>query len=221
MSKKLLFFLSVLAVGCLGGFLGNRFFWSKANSPVTVTERNEVFIQENQALVEAINKVGPAVINVKTRLSNGNLLQGSALVLTNDGLAVTLAELIPPGQKFTFSSGEESLVYQVLKRDAKLNLALVKLEKMGWPAIGFSESNPALGQRIFLLAAATSGLIVDEGIVRSLSATGFEISIVGEAGFSAGPLFDAAGNFEGLSLTSSVRPVKVVPASEIKSFIGF
>lgn len=71
-------------------------------SPVYVTERKEVTIEENTALQDAVEKTEKIVVGVKTKLNSGKVLEGSGFIVTADGLIVTLNELVPQGSVFTF-----------------------------------------------------------------------------------------------------------------------
>ena len=194
-------------------------------SPVYVTERKEVKIQENVALSEAVEKTAKAVVGVKTRLADNTLLEGTGVALTNDGLIVTLAELIPAKNKFAFFVEQESKSYQVLKR-SELNLALIKLEADNLPAIGLADFEKLkLGQRVFLVGYRfgdkQSQKVVNEGIIRSLAEDKVETTIFEESFSRGSPLFDIEGNLVGLTFVDKNGLVSAIPVSRIKQFVGF
>jgi len=193
-------------------------------SPVYVTERKEVKIQENVALSEAVEKTAKAVVGVKTRLADNTLLEGTGVALTNDGLIVTLAELIPAKNKFAFFVEQESKSYQVLKR-SELNLALIKLEADDLPAIGLADFEKLkLGQRVFLVGyrfGQPNQKVVNEGIIRSLSEDRVETNIFEEPFFQGSPLFDIEGNLIGLTSLMKNGRVQAIPISSIRVFTGF
>ncbi|MBI2041461.1 MAG: serine protease [Candidatus Nealsonbacteria bacterium] len=156
MSKNILKILAVFIFGTAGGVFADRvlspYFFPKQN-PVYITERKEItnYIQENVALREVAEKAAKTVVAVKSKDKDGAILEGSGLIVTNDGFLVTLAELLPQGSNFAFYAGEKWPNYQVLKRDLKNNLALVKVEGQGLPTAGFADlENMKIGERVFL-----------------------------------------------------------------------
>ena len=141
-------------IGMVGGIFADQIFWPYfverplfyqyrlEKSPVYVTERKEVIIQENTALKEAIEKVEKSVVGVKTQTKAGEVLEGSGLIVTSDGLMITLAELVPQDSFFSFFvDGTPHQINgggQILKRDLKDNLALVKIEETNLPTVSFA-----------------------------------------------------------------------------------
>ena len=215
--KSLLYFLFIFVSGMLGGVLAGQIFFK---APVTVTERQEVKIQENTALQEAVAKVSKSVVGVKTAGS----LEGSAMIMTNDGLIVTLSDLLPPGEKFSFWYENAAQSYQVLKRDAQANLALVKMDKGGLSTTGLADFETLkLGQRVFLVGYdfKTNGYLVNEGIIRKLGSGVLQTTIVEKASLQGSPVFDVEGNLVGLAVIGKDGLVSAVPVSEIKAFVGF
>jgi len=153
MSKNILKIVCFFVVGMVGGIFADQIFWPYfiekplfheyrlEQSPVYVTERKEVIIQENTALQQAIEKVDKTVVGVKTETKTGEILEGTGLSVTSDGLVVTLAELVPQGSVFAFFVDGKAVSYQVLKRDAATNLALVKLGEAKLPTVVFADLN--------------------------------------------------------------------------------
>jgi len=113
MSKNILKIVAFFIIGTVGGIFADQILWPYfiekplfyqyrlEQSPVYVTERKEVTIQENTALKEAIEKVEKTVVGVRTQTKEEKILEGSGLIVTSDGLIVTLAELVPPGSLFS------------------------------------------------------------------------------------------------------------------------
>ena len=114
MRKILLEILVIFIIGICGGIFADQILWPYfvekplfhqyrlEQSPVYITERKEFIIQENVALQNAIEKVANTVIGVRTKTATGKVLEGSGLILTSDGLLVTLADLVPQGSDFEF-----------------------------------------------------------------------------------------------------------------------
>ena len=231
--KKLLFkFIAIFIVGMAGGVFADQFFlpyfMGSQQAPVYVTERKEItnYVQENVALREVIEKVDKTVIGVRTKTEDGIALLGSGLIVTNDGLLVTLADLAPQGSNFAFFAEGAWPNYQILKRDFKNNLALVKIEKGGLNTAGFADLEKIiLGERVFLVAmdfsSSTPSLVVNEGIIRSFSDNLIQTSMFDSPLIAGSPLFNIEGKVVGLSIAGSDGRVSAIPANIIRRFTGF
>lgn len=198
--------------------------------PVYITEKKEVYIQENTALENAIEKVQKMVIGVKTKTADGKTVEGSGLIVTSDGLAVTLAELVPQGASFGFFVEDKAVSYQILKRDLTNNLVLIKLEKNNLPTASFADlTKMKLGERVFLIGntfqAATSTTykltpFVNEGIIQSFNENLITTNIFNQSLISGSPLFDIEGAVLGINTIDASGKIIAIPVSKIKTFIG-
>lgn len=236
MAKSFLKILAILVIGAAGGVFADRFlsFWEKdSTAPVYVTEQKEtkVYVQENTAIRDAVQDVLPAVVGVKTTTSAGESLLGSGIVLTADGLVVTLASLVPQGSQFAFFVDGEWSNFQILKRDMQSDLALIKLERSGLKTRGFADDEKIkLAEPVFLVGndffdvvstTISPKNIVNAGIV-SAKITGFIKTNIFDKSFMAGsPLFNIEGKVVGLAEIGDDGRVFAVPASVIRTFTGF
>ena len=226
MKKKVLQILAIFVVGILGGLFANQFIWPYfIERPVYVTERKEIIIEENTALKNAVEKVEKTVVGIKTT-SKEKILNGSAMVLTSDGLIVTLAELVPQGSEFLFFVEGEPSSYQILKRDLTNNLALIKLEQNNLPTVGFADLNKIkTGERIFLIGTVygvkefTRG--VNEGVVSYFDENLISTNILERSTMAGSPLFNIKGEFLGLAIIDYWGIVGIVPVDIIRTFAGF
>lgn len=241
MFKKILKILGFFAVGMIGGIFAEQVLWPYfverpflnqygLEQPVYVTERKEVYIQENTALENAIEKVGKMVIGVKTKTAEEKVLEGSGLIVTSDGLAVTLAELVPQGANFGFFVEGKPVSYQILKRDLKNNLALIKIGETNLPTASFADlTKIKLGERVFLVGnifetATTTGYkltsFADEGIIQSFDEDSIATNIFSQNLISGSPLFDIEGAVLGINTIDNEGKITSIPVSKIKTFIG-
>jgi S1-C subfamily serine protease len=241
MLKNILKILIVFVIGTVGGIFAEQILWPYfierplfykyrlEQSPIYVTERKEITIQENTALKQAIEKVEKAVIGIKSETKAGKILQGSGLIVTSDGLIVTLAELLPQGSDFYFFVDGKPASYQILKRDLKENLALVKIEESNLTTTGLADfERIKLGERVFLMAnvlpsskGAAVQKIVNEGIIKSFDENLIQTNIFEQTNIQASPLFDIEGNLVGLTLMGSNGEITAIPIYKIRNFIGF
>jgi len=235
--KWVLKVLAIFILGIFGGIFADQILWPYfverplfyqyrlEKNPIYVTERKEITIQENTALKNAIEKVEKVVIGIKTETKQGKTLEGSGLILTSDGLIVTLADLVPQGSNFSFFVEGKLVPFQILKRDLKENLALIKIEAGNLPTVSFFNFEKLkLGERVFLVGIVqppNGGWVVNEGIVKSFDDEKIETNIFEKENLSGSPLFDIEGNVLGLNEIDSQGKVIAIPISKIKSFAGF
>ncbi len=237
MLKNALKIFGLFILGIIGGIFGSQILWPLLverplflkyrleQTPIYVTERKEIKIQENVALKEAIERVERAVILLRTKTKDGKILEGSGLILTSDGIIVTLSDLVPQGASFSFFVEGEIVNFQILKRDKNQNLALIKVEKRNLKPVGFLNLEKLkLGERVFLVGKVLRGgkieTIVNEGIVKNFNEEKIETNMREEQNLAGSPLFDIEGNLVGLCQIEKDGKVIALPNSKIKSFSG-
>ena len=241
MLKNIFKIIAIFLLGIFGGIFADQILWPYfverplfyqyrlEQSPVYVTEIKEITIQENVALENAIEKVEKVVIGVRAETKGGKILEGSGLIVTADGLLVTLAELVPQGSNFSFFIEGQPANFQILKRDLKENLALVKIEKTNLPTVSFADLEKLkLGERVFLVGVifdtqkiTPPGRVVNEGIVKSFSQDFIKTNIFEKNILKGSPLFNIEGEVLGINEIDSEGNIIAIPISKIKSFAGF
>ena len=227
--KKLLPIIVIFVVGMVGGIFSGQIFWpyfverplfyqyGLDKGPVYLTEVKEIYIQENVALVEAIKNVEETVVRIEVRTKAGKILKGTGFIVTSDGLMVTLAEFVPQGHDFDFFIGNESFSFQILKRDLKENLALVKLSSPILKTTGFADLEKLeIGERVFLLGPK----VVNEGIIRSFNQNLIQTNMIEDSSLSGSPIFNIKGEILGISTINAQGKVSIIPISKIREFIG-
>ena len=233
MKKNILEILAIFIVGTVGGIFADQILWPYfieqplfseyrlEQRPVYVTERKEITIQENVALREAIEKVEGVIVGVRA-----GALNGSGLVITSDGLIVSLANLGILDSDFQcFVEGKE-VSWQILKKDLKNNLALIKVNKTNLKTSGFADLEKIkLGERVFLSGVifekGVPKKVVNEGIIKSFDENSIETNIFEENQVSGAPLFNIEGEVLGLAIIDKAGKVSAIPVSKIKEFAGF
>lgn len=241
MLKNIFKILAIFIIGVVGGIFADQILWpyfierplfyqyELEQLPIYLTEIREIFIQENVALREAIEKIEKVVVGVRTETPAGKILEGSGLVLTSDGLIVTLAELVPRGSDFYFYVDGKWPVYQILKRDLENNLALIKVEDRGLSTAAFADLKKLkLGERVFLVAVTGSDpasleeprLFVNEGIVKSFDENLIQTNIFEAPEIAGSPLFNIEGRVVGLSVVDEEGQVFAIPVTKIRAFTG-
>lgn len=234
--RRLVNIIAIFIVGVAGGIFADQILWpylverplfykyNLEQPPIYVTEKKEIIIRENEALIEAVERVAKSVIGVKTQTKDGKIIEGSGIILTSDGLLVTLSSLLPQGEKFSFYWEGQLLSYEISKRDLKQDLALVKLEANNLPTVSFRESGLKLGERVFLTGAVFNGNIVqklvNEGIIKTFDQDFIKTNIFEAYFLSGSPLFDIEGKFVGLNTVDKQGKVIAIPAAKIRAFAG-
>jgi len=207
----------IILLGALGGTIAWLFVFKNQPASVQLINKEErIYIEENAALVNAIKSVKDSVVVVKTEYKQKEI-QGFGLVLTADGLVVTLAENVPQGSQTSISiRGENNITYQVLKRNLENNLALIKVDRNNLQTKGFFDlSKLETGERIFVLFDG-----VNEGIVKSFNDSLIKTNIIEIETISGAPAFDVKGEVVGIGDKDTNNFVNIIPITKIKSFAG-
>lgn len=239
--KNILKIIGLFILGIVGGIFADQILWPYfierplflryrlEQSPVYITERKEITIQENTALKNAIEKVEKVVVGVKTKTGTGKTLEGSGLIVTSDGLVVTLAELVPQGCDFSFFIDGKAVSFQILKRDLENNLALVKIGIANLPTASFANlQKMKLGERVFLVGVIPSLIkggvpqkMVNEGVVKSFDESYLYTNIFEKISIQGSPLFNIEGEVLGLNTIDKEGKVTAIIITKIKQFAGF
>lgn len=234
--KNILKIIALFAIGMIGGIFADQIFWpylverplfyqyQLKESPVSIIEKKETIIQENTALMEAIEKVENTVMAVRSQNASGTL-EGSGLLVTSDGLMVTLAGLVPQGSSFTFFLNGKAVSFQILKRDLNKNLALVKLGESNLQTVNFANLDETkLGERVFLVGEVfnnkEASKVINEGIIRKFDKDSIETNISEEDVLKGSSLFNIKGEVLGINTINPEGKVVAIPISKIKEFIG-
>ena len=211
-------------LGSVSVFQDFSFFQDYAQRQIVLNPVQRIYIQENKALVKAIERAEKVVVGVRSQTNTGVVLQGSGLVLTSDGLMVTLADLLPRNATYSFWVDNEKVGYEILKRDLINNLALVKIEKTDLPIVGFAETeNLKKGQPVFLIGTVFSGekevKMVNQGLIRYLD-PGFIRTNMSDS-LKGSVLFDFETNVLGINNIGWDGEVITIPVSKIQEFAEF
>lgn len=230
MKKNILKLIAIFLIGMAGGIFADQIFWPYfvekplfsqyrlEQSPVYVNETREVIVRENTALTSAIEKAEKSVVGV------GN--QGSGLIVTSDGLIVTLAELALRNSVQVYLGGDEPVEAQVLKRDSENNLALLKIKSGNLPTVGFAAVDKLkIGERVFLLGFLNGleGLrtAANEGAVRIINDKTIITNIQEEKKMKGSVLFNIGGEALGINEIGADGKVSSISIKVVKELIGF
>ncbi len=236
MVKNVLKIIAIFIIGVGGGIFADQILWPYfvekplfleyrlEQNPVYVTENKEIFIQENIAIQNAVEEVSKVVVGLRTETKTGKILEGSGLIVTSDGLVVTLADFLPKDSQTTLFFDSKKLTPQILQ--IKDSLALLKIKEENLPTIGFADFGKIkLGQRVFLVGVVFEKIghqkIVNEGIIKYFDKDLIQTNIFEEKILEGSTLFDIEGNVLGLNTIDQGGEVVAIPISKIKEFLGF
>jgi len=237
--KIILTIVGVLVLGTLGAlifdvfllpyFLLNPYFERfefvkefKAGK-IIVNPTNQVYIQENDSVQNAILSVKNSVVAIEWQSPSGIVLRGG-LVATSDGSIVTLLNAIPANGIFSvFLQGKE-VNYKIIKTDPKNNLALLKIDQNNLATVGFATQNKMqLGEEVFLVSSVSDkqdNWLVDEGIIREIDLNSVKTNISEKAVVSGSGLFNSFGQLLGLNFVDSDGKISAIPIDKIQALLG-
>jgi len=234
MTKNVLKIITVFIIGVIGGIFADQILWPYfierplfleyrlEQTPVYLTEVREIYIQESVALQKSVEKVDKVVVGLRIETETGKTLVGSGLIVTSDGLVLTLAKFLPKNSEVTLFFDGQEFTPQILR--IKDDLALLKIEGGNLPTVSFADfEKTKLGQRVFLVGAFFDkrklGKMVNEGTVRYFDESLIQTNIFDDLEGSI--LFDIEGNVLGLNTVNQEGRISALPVSELKKFLGF
>jgi S1-C subfamily serine protease len=185
-----------------------------SNAPAALAGNEEYFDAYSSAVMAAVEKAGPAVVQIATRKGGAAGGIGSGLVLASDGLIMTNSHVITGAGEIIITSADgQRSAARVLGDDPHTDIAILRSdEPLKAPALEFFDSRKlrrgqlaiALGNPLGFEQTVTSGIISALG--RSMrSSTGRLIDDVIQTdaalnpGNSGGPLVDAQGRVIGIN----------------------
>lgn len=238
MAKRILIILLLFLAGAAGGLWAQAFLlpslaanpafahwqflqdWNARTQVVAPVE--QIFVRENDAIQNTIDRVQGTVVGIKSSGARA----GSGLVYTSDGLIVTLSSLVPAGWRITvYPEGKDPLLAQILKRDVKNNLALLKIEDGELKTTGFVDNGGVLlGEQVVLLAKVIEGkesvALVNIGIVKKIGEDSLATSMVERENVDGSPVFDIEGRVVGLVDADFQGNIFVISSSVLRTFLG-
>jgi len=168
------------------------------------------------ALEEAIKKVEDAVIGFDN---------GSGIVITSDGLIVTLADVLPKTEEYLFLEGEK-VNFEVIRKDLEQNLALIKIDQKNILTCKFADlADIEMGQKVFLLGTIIENKIpkniTNQGSIKMFDDDIIHTNILEDKVLNGSPLFSVEGEVLGLNIIDNQGRVSAIPIDKIRKFAGF
>lgn len=239
MWKNIFKIIAILIIGAIGGLLFQvlilpylftnpyfekfQFVKILKERKVIVNPKEEIIIQENVALQNAIEKVKNSIVGIKSISKTGKILEGSGLILTSDGLVLTLSDLVPSGWETKIFLDNREVIPKILQR--KNNLILLKIEEKNLATVSFADfEKMKLGERIFLIGKVpppNGGWTVNEGIIKTFNEEILETNIFDTAFLQGSSLFNIDGQLMGLNKVDKYGRVSAISIKTIRESFGF
>lgn len=170
-----------LLFGLAGGMVGSYAFIRYFAAAIP-TDKKQLIVQENSAVVDVAKKVSPAVVSITsqtvTRGFFGNTQQeegaGTGMIVASDGLILTNRHVVDdPNANYTVVlSNGKSYPGKVVSRDSVNDLAFVRISASGLPVVQLADSGSVtVGQQVVAIGNALGQFqnTVTEGIISGLS----------------------------------------------------
>ena len=200
-----------------------------ATSSKAIAAARASLLEHKGDVHQIVQAVGPSVVSIQTRaLGVGAFLQavpqegaGSGFVLSSDGVIVTNNHVVDGASAITVTLADgRKLDARVLGRDATADLAVLKVDATGLPAVKIGSSSAlVVGDSVVAIGNALAldgGPTVTQGIVSALDRTisagdqgsgsstetlrhVLQTDAAINPGNSGGPLLNAAGEVVGIN----------------------
>ena len=187
---------------------------SSNTSAINVAADREIHDAYSNAVIAAVEKAGPAVVQIATRKAGRPAGTGSGLVLASDGLIMTNSHVIASAAEILVTGADGQKAHaRVLGDDPHTDIAILRSdEALKAPALEFFDSRKlrrgqlaiALGNPLGFEQTVTSGIVSALGRTMR-AASGLQIDDVIQTdaalnpGNSGGPLVDAQGRVIGIN----------------------
>lgn len=201
----------------LGAFIAPQTVINRIEEKVTLSTREALFAR-------ALDAGYKSIVAVES-FSGGKLVRyGSGLILTQDGLVLTLNSIVPTSADFyqVFVGGKIDKS-RVVSRDYQNNLALVELTEKGTVPINFSSKELSLGTELIILGRSVNLAGVNNfslpAFVFQKTANQDKILVEYEETTYGGIIFDQDGKVVGILDWLANKP-KIISSSVIQKFFN-
>jgi serine protease Do len=176
-----------------------------------------------------------AALAAKTQASlveihNGRRGHGAGTIWHAEGLIVTNAHVVDRGSVGVVLPDGRDLPARVLARDDECDLAALKIDATGLPAIELGDSRAlragqwvmAMGHPWGVVGAATAGVVIGTGSAfpEGPGREAIAVSLHLRPGHSGGPLIDAEGRLVGINVMMQGPDVGLaIPVHVAKNFL--
>jgi serine protease Do len=189
---------------------------------------SDMIVKLNEELADVVEQAKRSLVHV----SNGRESHGAGVIVSSDGLILTNAHVVRRDSVEVTLPDQSRLRARVLAHDRERDLALLKVDTMGLPALEVSNTSDmepgqwviAIGHPWGIMGAVTSGVLIDNGQRVSEQEGGRQewlaASLHLRPGNSGGPLIDVNGRLLGINTVMAGLDVGLaIPADSIRRFL--
>lgn len=243
--NKITYFILIILIGAIGGVLASGFLmpylahtaafekisWLKAGNGGTtiINKTEEKIIKEDKAVEEAISKISPAVVGIVAKskgTSSKNLaVYSTGFITASDGLVIGQNSAVPAGNyEYSVLREGASIEAEIIRRDAKSDLVLLKFQQSNLPVVSFSNiSDLRLGGKIILVGVDAEGpasRVVNLGFIKSLGEKTFSASFEkADKKFSGAPIVDIESEVLAMAQIGASGNARIITAENIINFL--
>lgn len=162
-------------------------------------------------------------------IGSGGRGHGSGIIIKSDGIVVTNAHVAQFGRLGVTLWDGRSFAAEIISRDLRRDLAILRLPAAGLPAAPLGDSNQlragelviAIGNPLGFMGALTAGIVHAVGPLPGLGPRRWVQAGVRLApGNSGGPLADASGNVVGVNTMVAGRLGLAVPSNDVTRLLN-
>lgn len=163
-------------------------------------------LSQQELSAEAIyERTTPSVLTLSVQRRDGVEGIGTAFLAIRPGLAVTAWHVVKDAEKIIakFSDGKEATVTGIVDNDPTLDLAIVSIDSAERPVLKFSEGDPKVGSKAFVIGTPRGlEFSISDGIISQTPLFGdsklYQFTCPVSQGNSGGPLLNASGQVLGV-----------------------
>jgi S1-C subfamily serine protease len=196
-----------------------------------INKTEEKIIKEDKAIEDAISRISPAVVGIVAKNKGFSKAKNLAyystgFIVTSDGLVVGQDSAVPAGNyEYSILRDEASIEAEVIKRDAKSDLVLLKFKQDNLSVVSFGDTNGLLlGEKIILVGVDAEGpasRLIDLGFIKRLSGKDFFASFEKEGKkLSGGPIINLESEVVAMALVSDAGNVRIITVEDIEKFLN-
>lgn len=135
---------------------------------LTTTKTEKIKLEESSAIIDATEKVSPAVVSITTSINVqsffGQVIEqeggGTGFIITNDGLILTNKHVAESGSSLSVLTADgKQYDAKTVALDPTNDLAILKIEASGLPVVDLGDSNDLkIGQNVIAIGNALGQL---------------------------------------------------------------
>lgn len=222
-------FFALIFFGLLGGVIGSYFFNYFSNSgsadisqAIATTPTPSVYDSASYGLWEKlVSEFSPSVVNIQVFESDRLVKQGSGMIISSDGLIVTVADVAVADAIYQIAYDDKITRGKIAAIDYKLNLALFKTENSYSSVVDMGVDNYQSGQEVVLVGKMVdlleSAVFSQRGIISYVGSKNILIDASANNGLVGSGVVNSEGKLAGLAYLRNGK-INMVRGVDIDTF---